>query len=75
MTFEEKSKNILRALNAMMIKKNHNAQILERSNVIHYDIMGYPLRLCIVKVRKTVSQEWLDTIEEEGDVICKWTEV
>lgn len=56
----------------MNIFKNHKKDILritERSNVIQYDDMGYPLRLCIMSDHE---QRWVDTYEEEGDVVLKW---
>lgn len=53
-------------------------RIIKRSNVIQYDVMGYPLRLCIVSTdrsfgRKT-DQIWIDTIEQAGDVVLQWNE-
>lgn len=48
-------------------------EILERSNVIQYDDMGYPLRLCIVKDGNKTDQMWLDTTEKENDVVLKWS--
>lgn len=38
------------------------------SNVVQYDSMGYPLRLCI---NAKGEQVWLDTIVREGDVELK----
>lgn len=46
--------------------------ITERSNVIQYDDMGYPLRLCIMSDSRQV---WIDTDEEDGDVVLKWSKV
>lgn len=46
--------------------------ITEQSNVIQYDDMGYPLRLCIGSDGK---QHWRDTNEREGDVVLKWEEL
>lgn len=43
--------------------------IKERSNVIQYDEMGYPLRLII---NYKGEQVWLDTYEEDGDVVLEW---
>lgn len=53
-------------------KKSKKVKIVERSNVIQFDDMGYPLRLCIMSDGK---QEWLDTNEREGDVTLKWEEL
>ena len=53
-------------------------RILKRSNVIQYDVMGYPLRLCIVlpsqRFGEKTDQMWLDTMEQEGDVVLQWDE-
>lgn len=45
---------------------NHDWKIIERSNVIQQDNMGYPLRLCIWQCSKCgkSDQVWLDTSEE-----------
>lgn len=43
--------------------------ITDRSNVIQYDSMGYPLRLVILDDKEQI---WLDSYEEEGDVVLKW---
>lgn len=57
-------------------KRGKCFKIVERSNVIARDGMGYPLRLCIVRVSKDPDalpeQMWLDTQEQEGDVEIKW---
>ena len=54
-------------------KNIHKLEIIERSNIIQYDEMGYPLRLVIVKNYKNeTKQMWLDTNEEEGDIELKW---
>ena len=54
-------------------------KIIKRSNVIQYDIMGYPLRLCIVSTDKSfgakTDQIWIDTMEQAGDVVLQWAEV
>lgn len=52
----------------------HNWQIKERSNVIQYDDMGYPLRLFIIECSKCKQsrQEWIDSAECCTDVVCKW---
>lgn len=46
-------------------------RIIHRSNTIQFDEMGYPLRLCIVtgNGRTNPEQVWLDTVEEDGDVV------
>lgn len=53
-------------------------KIIKRSNVIQYDVMGYPLRLCIVLPSQSFGEKtdqiWLDTIEQEGDVVLQWSE-
>lgn len=49
--------------------KNHSRTIVERSNVIQFDEMGYPLRLVIMS---DGDQVWLDTTEQDGDVVLKW---
>ena len=53
-------------------KKSKKVEIAERSNVIQYDVMGYPLRLCIMSDGK---QAWRDTYERDGDVVLRWEEV
>lgn len=54
-----------------------NMEITERSNIIQYDDMGYPLRLVIVKCNKCgkSDQRWFDTTEEKGDLILQWKKV
>jgi len=47
-------------------------KITHRSNVIQYDVMGYPLRLVILNNKE---QAWLDTISQDGDVVLCWEEV
>lgn len=53
-------------------------KIIKRSNVIQYDVMGYPLRLCIVSTGrnfgKKTDQIWIDTMEQVGDVVLQWNE-
>lgn len=58
----------------MLFKHSHDYRIVSRSNTIQYDDMGYPLRLCLCKCGKCgkTTQEWIDTIKEEGDVVLKW---
>lgn len=52
--------------------KDEDIVVSERSNVIQYDMMGYPLRLVIMS---DGTQQWLDTLEKENDVILEWTKV
>lgn len=49
-------------------------RIIYRSNTIQFDEMGYPLRLCIVtgNGRDKPEKVWLDTLEEEGDVVLEY---
>ena len=56
----------------MAKKKSKKVKIAERSNVIQYDVMGYPLRLCIMSDGK---QEWIDTNERDGDIVLRWEEL
>lgn len=66
-----------------IFKKKHTCdfnKIIERSNVIQFDDMGYPLRLCILKCECGMTdQAWLDTGKryemKENDVECKWEKV
>lgn len=51
---------------------NKSLYIKWRSNVIQYDEMGYPLRLIINHKGKQV---WLDTYEEDGDVVLEWKKI
>ena len=43
--------------------------VVERSNALQQDSMGYPLRLCILKCSKCgkLEQQWLDTSEDTLD--------
>ena len=51
-------------------------KIVERSNVIQYDEMGYPLRLCICQCEcGDTNHQWLDTVEEPNDVKLVWSKV
>ena len=52
-------------------------RIIHRSNTIQFDEMGYPLRLCIVtgNGRDKPERVWLDTLEEDGDVVLKFKKV
>lgn len=51
-------------------EKEHLFEITDRSNVIQYDDMGYPLRLVIINDKEQI---WIDSYEEEGDVEIQWT--
>ena len=62
-------------INKLINKSKHTdkLEVIERSNIIQYDEMGYPLRLVIVRNYKNeTDQMWLDTDEQEGDVELKW---
>lgn len=57
-------------------RKRQARQILERSNVIQFDEMGYPLRLVMVDIGNgLVDHVWMDTTEQQGDVVLEWTKV
>lgn len=45
--------------------------IAYRSNVIQYDEMGYPLRYVIMSDKEHI---WIDTVEQESDVVLQWEE-
>ncbi len=51
------------------LKKNNPRKIVARSNMVQYDDMGYPLRLCIMD---DGEQIWLDSYDEETDLVCEW---
>lgn len=53
----------------MWFRKEKIRYVQEYSNVIQYDVMGYPLRLVIMS---DGEQIWLDTYEREGDVVLQW---
>lgn len=55
-------------------EKKDPFRIIHRSNTIQFDEMGYPLRLCIVtgNGRDKPERVWLDTIEEEGDIVFEF---
>ena len=55
-------------------EKKEPFKIIYRSNTILFDEMGYPLRLCIVtgNGRINAEQVWLDTLEEDGDVVLEF---
>lgn len=48
--------------------------IISRSNVIQFDEMGYPLRLCIVRTNKEPysDQIWIDTTQKPNDIVLEW---
>lgn len=48
-------------------KCHHDWSIVEKSNAIQQDDMGYPLRLCIFKCSKcgATEQVWIDVAERE----------
>lgn len=51
-------------------------EIIERSNVIQFDEMGYPLRLVMINLGNgTVDHVWRDTTEREDDVVLEWTKI
>lgn len=65
-------------------KCNHDWKIVEKSNVLQLDYMGYPLRLHIVKCAKCGKTEqcWGDVdvnclkeLDTGESVLCKWTKV
>lgn len=43
--------------------------IAYRSNFIQYDEMGYPLIYVIMSDKEHI---WIDTFEQEGDVVLQW---
>lgn len=49
-------------------------EIIYKSNVIQFDEMGYPLRLCIVRTNKEPysDQIWIDTTQKPNDVVLEW---
>lgn len=49
-----------------LFKCKHRWKVIERSNALQQDTMGYPLRLCILKCSKCgkSEQQWLDTSED-----------
>lgn len=53
----------------MFFKTKKKHKIVEYSNVIQFDEMGYPLRLVIDNYGK---QLWIDTTERETDVVLLW---
>lgn len=63
-----------------IFKKKHICdfnKIVQRSNAIQFDEMGYPLRLCILKCEYgTTTQAWIDIGKryemEKDDVEVLW---
>lgn len=59
----------------------HDWRIIERSNVLQQDEMGYPLRLVIEKCKKcgATEQIWVDVSEDNlnnpENVILKWEKI
>ena len=53
----------------MLFKSKNKTRIVEYSNIIQFDEMGYPLRLVIDRNGK---QLWIDTVERDDDVVLKW---
>lgn len=67
----------------MLIPKDW--RILQKSNVVIFDEMGYPLRLFVIaedvrglfgRTKLEIRHEWIDIdlscYDEEKDVVCKW---
>ncbi|MEI4283185.1 hypothetical protein [Tetragenococcus halophilus] len=52
-----------------ILKKEDIPRIQRRSNIIQFDDMGYPLRLCTMS---DGEQQWVDTYEEDEDVVLEW---
>lgn len=62
----------------------HEWKLIEYSNVLQLDDMGYPLRLCIFKCSKceSVDHRWVDVpksalneLDTGKSVLLKWTKV
>lgn len=60
---------IRRIIQRLFQPKEKIIRVVHRSNIIQFDCMGYPLRLCIMSDN---SQLWVDTIEQENDKILRW---
>ena len=52
----------------------HEWMIKQRSNVIQFDDMGYPLRLFICECKHCMKSEqmWIDSTECKKDVVLQW---
>jgi len=57
------------------IKRKHPKLITHISNIIQFDSLGYPSRLCIVQQNNKNEQMWIDTDQKDEDVVLKWTEL
>lgn len=57
--------------NSFKFKEKESRKIIFRSNIVQYDDMGYPLRLCIMG---DGEQIWLDSHHRDTDVELKWEE-
>ena len=62
----------------------HTMKIVQKSNILQQDSMGYPLRLCIVECTKCGEsyQMWMDVSEDElkeletgESVLLEWKNV
>ena len=65
--------------NMQLFKKLHKHDFNKfayTSNVVQFDSMGYPLRLCIMKCGcGMTNQEWIDVSESsvtDKDVVLEW---
>ena len=67
-----------------ILKCKHNWEIVERSNVLQQDDMGYPLRLFICKCSKCgeSEQQWrdvsvteLEELKTYDSVLLEWEKV
>lgn len=67
---EDRIGGITMILKNLFKRKPTPPRIIQRSNIIQYDSMGYPLRLCIVDN----DQLWVDTNERDDDLLLKWEE-
>ena len=58
-------------------KCGHEWKLSERSNIIQFDDMGYPLRLFICRCKKCgmTEQMWLDSAVSKNDHVLKWTKL
>jgi hypothetical protein len=58
-------------------KCRHDYKIVDVSNVIQFDSLGFPLRLYVLRCTKCGNhkQEWIDSFKGKGDVVCKWREL
>ena len=54
----------------------HKYWVKNRSNVIQFDTMGYPLRLFIVRCDCCGKEKmmWIDSTECKQDVVLKWSD-